>query len=163
MNPALLFYPSSHLHLLYTHIIPPSFHLCSSLCVNASVAGKCWYLLMFTVCVCVDMCRMINLCFAGGRESRCMWLFCTARWVFFVLFFGGCVLFDTVSNPASPLVGLQECCEHSGLPLPLRCFLCVSTEDLPSCPRVTVCLTSSLSLCYAVLAESLLSLSHRIV
>lgn len=44
--------------------------------------------------------------------------------VFFVLFFGGCVSFDTVSNPASPLVRLQECCEHSGLPLSLF-SLCV--------------------------------------
>lgn len=117
-------------------------------------------------CVCVDMCRMINLCFAGGRESRCMWLFCTARcfFCFCFCFLGGVVFCLTQSLIQHP--HWSACRSAASTPASLSlslCFLCVSTEDLTSCPRVTVCLTSSLSLCYAVLAESLLSLSHRIV
>lgn len=119
----------------------PSLLLPLCLCVSVPVAGQCW---------CVWMC---------------------VRWLTFVLLeaenHGACgfsarhdvlgfVLFDTVSNPASPLVRLQEWCEHSGSSFSL-CFLCVATEHSPSCPSPTDWLSDfQLSLCYAVLAECLL-------
>lgn len=59
----------------------------------------------------------------------------------------------TVSNPASPLVHEQECCEHCP---PLS--TCADWKLPPSCPGLTVWL--QFDLCYAVLAEFLLSLAH---
>lgn len=100
----ILFRCSSRFSYLAQCFTPPSpCHPPStfpSLPLSACVSGRAG------VCVCVsDACQMINPCFAGSRESRCMWLLCTTRC------FGLC---DTVSNPASSLVGLQECCEHCG-------------------------------------------------
>lgn len=136
---------------LKSHPLSPSFHpLLSVVCV-------CLYQWQGRLDVCsrshfmrVCVCQMINLHLAGSRESRCMWH--SARHS--VL---GCVLFDTVSNPASPLVLLQECCEHTGFSFS-PCFLYVLTEDLPSC--LTDWLTDfQLSLCRVVLAEVRLSFS----
>ena len=134
-------------------------------------------LLSLTVCVCASG-RAVFVCADVHSVRVCLWG--RVRWLTFVLLEAenhgacgfsarhnvlGCVLFDTVSNPASPLVRLQECCEHSGFSFSL-CFLCVATEDLPSCLSLTDWLSDfHLSLCYAVLAKFLLSfpLSHQTV
>lgn len=45
------------------------------LCVSGRVVLVC----VDVHSVCTGECRIINLCCAGGRETRCMWLFCTTR------------------------------------------------------------------------------------
>lgn len=152
-------------------VIYTSSTLTSSLHLSISAPPSVWMRVCVSgreVLVCVnvhsvrvDMCRMINLCFAGGRESRCMWLFLhgTMVWFFFG-FLGGCVLFDTVSNPASPLVRLQECCEHSGLPSPSLSvfFVCRLKTCLPVQEWLSVWLPASL--CAMQFWPNLFCLSH---
>lgn len=79
------------------------------------------------VLVCVDdhsVCQMINLCFAGGRESRCMWLFSARHDVL------GCLTQSLIRHPVCRSAANTPAC------LPLSVFF-VPTEDLPSCPSLT--------------------------
>lgn len=140
---------SHHPFIFPSLLLPPllpSLPLPFCLCVSVPVAGQCWYVLMFTACAWTFVRQTINLRFAGGRKITVHEAFLHGT------MFSGCILFDTVSNPASPPVRLQECCEHSGsLPLSISlCFLCVLTEDWPSCSSLTDCLISSVVQCNAV-------------
>ena len=153
--------PSCYLHLLSNHILFPSFHPYSSLCPSVCASGRavlvCVWCMYVCVCVCVWTCvRWLTFVSLEAENHGACGFFCTTQCLGLCFF-----CFDTVSNPASPLVRLQECCEHSGFSFSLCvCVLCVATEDFPSCPSPTDWLSDfQLSLCYAVLAECLLSLS----
>lgn len=117
------------------------------------VAGQCACVCL-SMYVCICLCENINPRFAGDRESRCMWLFCTARFLF---------LFWTQSNPASPLVSLQECCEQPDLsylslslslpPFPFPHFLSLLFFSSGHWRYASLCLSDWLSICVVCLSD----------
>lgn len=106
---------SSYLHLLSNHILSPSFppysslypSVCQCVCASGRAVLVCVHSVRVYVWTCVRQLTFVML--EAENHGACGF---SARHD--VL---GCVSFDTVSNPASPLVHLQECCEHSGFAL----------------------------------------------
>lgn len=151
LEPLWHFNPSSYSIYISPYITPSLsfFHPCFPLrlCVSVPVAGQC-------CCVSVDVRQTINLWFAGGGESRCMWLYCTTRC------FGLCSVWRSlIQHPH-----WSVCRSAVNTVASLSPFLIVEAEDSPLCPSPTDWMSDfQLSPCSAVLAERLLSVSpsHR--
>lgn len=147
LEPLWHFNPNSYgiyispLHYTLPQFFHPCFPLC--LCVSVPVAGQC-------CCACVDVRQTINLWFAGGRESRCMWLDCTTRC------FGLCSVWQSlIQHPH-----WSVCRSAVNTVASLSPFLVVEAEDSPLCPSPTDWMSDfQLGPCSAVLAERLLSVS----
>lgn len=132
--------------------IPTPLFVCVCQCQWQGSVGVCWY----WRCKCVNVCQIINPRFAGGRESRCMWLLCTARC--FGLCF--CLTPSLIEHPPGPSAGVLWT-------LLASVFLCLHPFDnlrlafLSETDWLTDWLSDfQLILCCAVLAEFLHSLSH---
>lgn len=127
--------------------IPPLLLYLSS-CVCAS--GRAVLVCVDVLRVLVDACGTINLRFAGGRESRCMWLLCTTPWNGLCC----CLTRSLIQHPHWFVC-------RSAVNTPASLSLSLSPPgNFPSCPGLTDRLSDfQLPLCYAVLAEFLPSSS----
>lgn len=141
-----MFWPSSYLHPPSPNILPPFFHPCSPLCLCASgravlLLWRMWTRVRWLTCVSLEA-EIHGACGFSARHD--------------VL---GCVLYDTVSNLATPLVRLQEGCDNVAS---VSVFF-VWRLKTSSCPSLTDWLSDFQPVLCSLAKLLSLSPSHRTV